>query len=145
VESRELSNLYIDLSESILRKIEFNSSSKDTHNQLLYLSCVENGLSNLADEVHNQFIDEIEPINEFNFKRKWIELQNISSVAHVIKKEFEAEGLISILEDSIKKIVETADENLIATNNPNNLKKFRMILDKYRLLSDLLRKLLHEC
>ena len=85
MESRELSNLYIDLSESILRKLEFNSSSKDTHNQLLYLSCVENGLSNLADEVHNQFIDEIEPINEFNFKKKWIELQNISSLAYIIK------------------------------------------------------------
>ena len=60
VEEKELSNLYIDLSENILQKISFDSSLEDHQNQLLFLICIENSLNHLADDIYKIFSSEID-------------------------------------------------------------------------------------
>ena len=37
------------------------------------------------------------------------------------------------------------NDNLISTNKENDLKKFSLILNKYKTFSELLRKILDEC
>ena len=144
MEEKELSNLYIDLSQEILNKISFDSSLDDQHNQLLFLICVENSLLHLADSIYKIFNKDIEPINSLGFKFKWIKLQEVNAIKNIIGKELDPDGLIYLVEDSKKKIIK-ADENLITTNQPNNLKKFSLILNKYKSFNELLRKILDEC
>ena len=105
VKEKELSNLYIDLSEEILKNLVFDSSPQDNQNQLLFLNCIENSISYLADDIYKSFQ----------------------------------------LEDSKDKLVSDHDKNLIISNQSNDLKKFSLILDKYKIFKELLRKILDEC
>jgi len=43
------------------------------------------------------------------------------------------------------KLVSDNDKNFIASNQSNDLKKFSLILDKYKTFKELLRKILDEC
>ena len=52
MEYKELSNLYLDLSEEILKDINFDSSIKDNHRQLLFISCIENSLDCEANNIY---------------------------------------------------------------------------------------------
>ena len=98
----------------------------------------------MADSIYKIFNKDIEPIDSFGFKFKWIKLQEVNAVKNIIGKELDPDGLIYLVEDSKKKIIK-ADENLITTNQPNNLKKFSLILNKYKSFNELLRKILDEC
>ena len=55
VKEKELSNLYIDLSEEILKNLVFDSSPQDNQNQLLFLNCIENSISYFADDIYKSF------------------------------------------------------------------------------------------
>ena len=70
VEFKELSNLYIDLSEDILKNLIFDSSIKDKQNQLLFINCIENSISYLADHIYNLFSNQMESIHHLNSKNK---------------------------------------------------------------------------
>ena len=85
MEEKELSNLYIDVSQEILNKISFDSSLHDQHNQLLFLICVENSLLHLADSIHKIFNKDIEPIDSLGFKFKWIKLQEVNAIKNITK------------------------------------------------------------
>ena len=145
VEFKELSNLYIDLSEDILEKLIFDSSFKDKQNQLLFINCIENSISFLADHIHSSFSNQIESINHLNFKYKWVELSKLETIKNVIQKELENDGMIEMIEDSKKRILSINNDNLISTNKENDLKKFSLILNKYKTFNELLRKILEEC
>ncbi len=145
VESKELSNLYIDLSEDILKSLTFDSSPKDNQNQLLFINCIENSISYLADHIYNLFSNQIEPINHLNFKYKWIELSKSETIKNVIQKELNNDGMIEMIGDSKMRILSINNDNLISTNKENDLKKFSLILNKYKTFSELLRKILDEC
>ena len=102
MEFKELSNLYIDLSEDILKNLIFDSSIEDKQSQLLFINCVENSISFLADHIHTSFTNQLESINHLNFKYKWVELCKLESIEIVIQKELDNDGLIEIVEDSKK-------------------------------------------
>ena len=144
VEEKELSNLYIDLSENILQKISFDSSLEDHQNQLLFLICIENSLNHLADNIYRIFSSEIDNIDNLSFKYRWIKLQEAPAIKNLIQKELDPDGLIYLIEDAKIKIIKN-DTNLITTNYSNNLKKYSLILNKYKMFTELLRKLLDEC
>ena len=142
---KELSNLYIDLSEEILKKLVFDSSPQDNQSQLLFISCIENSISYLADDTYKSFKSDIDSIKDLNFKFKLIKLSNSEVLKNIILKEIEPSGFIYQLEDSKDKLVSDYDKNLIASNQSNDLKKFSLILDKYKIFKELLRKILDEC
>ncbi len=144
MEEKELSNLYIDLSENILQKISFDSSLEDHQNQLLFLTCIENSLYHLADDIYKIFSSEIDNIDNLSFKYRWIKLQEAPAIKNLIQKELDPDGLIYLIEDAKIKIIKN-DTNLITTNYSNNLKKYSLILNKYKMFTELLRKLLDEC
>ena len=145
MEFKELSNLYIDLSEDILKNLIFDSSIKDKQNQLLFINCIENSISSLADHLHTSFSNQIESINHLNFKYKWVELSKLETIKNVIQKELDNDGMIEMIEDSKKRILFINNDNLISTNKENDLKKFSLILNKYKTFNELLRKILEEC
>tara|TARA_B100000035_G_scaffold212813_1_gene182336 strand:+ start:1401 stop:1838 length:438 start_codon:yes stop_codon:yes gene_type:complete len=145
VEFKELSNLYIDLSEDILKNLIFDSSIKDKQNQLLFINCIENSISSLADHIHTSFSNQIESINHLNFKYKWVELSKLETIKNVIQKELDNDGMIEMIEDSKKRILSINNDNLISSNKENDLKKFSLILNKYKTFIELLRKILEEC
>ena len=142
---KELSNLYIDLSEEILKNLIFDSSPQDNQNQLLFISCIENSISYLADDTYKSFKSDIDSIKDLNFKFKLIKLSNSEALKNIILKEIEPSGFIYQLEDSKHKLVSDNDKNFIASNQSNDLKKFSLILDKYKIFKELLRKILDEC
>lgn len=144
MEEKELSNLYIDLSENILQKISFDSSLEDHQNQLLFLICIENSLNHLADNIYKIFSSEIDNIDNLSFKYRWIKLQEAPAIKNLIQKELDPDGLIYLIEDAKIKIIKN-DTNLITTNYSNNLKKYSLILNRYKMFTELLRKLLDEC
>jgi len=145
VEFKELSNLYIDLSEDILKNLIFDSSIKDKQNQLLFINCIENSISFLADHIHTSFENQIESINHLNFKYKWVELSKLETIKNVIQKELDNDGMIEMIEDSKKRLLLINNDNLISSNKENDLKKFSLILNKYKTFNELLRKILEEC
>ena len=142
---KELSNLYIDLSEEILKNLVFDSSPQDNQNQLLFISCIENSISYLADDIYKSFESDIDSIEDLNFKFKMIQLANSEVLKNIILKEVEPSGFIYQLEDSKDKLVSDHNKNLITSNQSNDLKKFSLILDKYKIFKELLRKILDEC
>ena len=100
MEYKELSNLYLDLSEEILKDINFDSSLKDNHRQLLFISCIENSLDCEANNIYEIYKNDLEPIEEFNFESKWKKLMEISTIKNIVNSEFDPDGLLSILHDS---------------------------------------------
>ena len=145
MEHRELSNLYLDLSKEILKSIAFNKSSKDNQKQLLFISCIESSLDNYANHIYEIFKNEIDSISDLNFRSKWIRLKEIIAIRHIIESEFADEGLISSLNDAKERVISVPDLNLITSNKSNDLKKFSLILNKYKTFKELLRKILDEC
>ncbi len=145
MEYKELSNLYIDLSEEILKDINFDSSSKDNQNQLLFISCIENSLDCDANHIYEIFKNDLESIDELNFKSKWKRLMGIRTIENIIYSEFDEDGLMSLVQDSKMRVISVPDQNIISSNKSNDLKKFSLILHKYKTFNELLRKILDEC
>ena len=145
MEYKELSNLYIDLSEDILKNIKFDESSTDNQNQLIFFSCIENSLDCEANHIHKTINNDIESIQELNFEYKWRKLTQIEVIKNIINNELFENGLISTISDSKKRIFSIKDKNIISSNKSNDLKKFTLILSKYKSFNELIRKTLDEC
>lgn len=145
VEEKEFSNLYEDMAKEFLTSLKFDNSVSDNNNQLLFLSCFENSLSYFADEIYENFKNDIDPIDKFNNLNKWRELSKIKIFSNIISEEIENNGFINQINDSKYKVADNTIQNLIISNESNTLKKFNLLLDKYKTFKDLLRKMLHEC
>ena len=141
VKNRELSNLYLDISEEILKKL----TQDNNNNKLLFLISIENSLSHLADDIFDNFKNDLESIENLNYKYKWNELSNLKALRNIITKELDSNGLINLIETSKSIFFREDDKNLIITTDINDLKKFNSILDKYKAFKELLRKTLDEC
>jgi len=141
VKNRELSNLYLDISEEILKKL----NQDNNNNKLLFLMSIENSLSHLADDIFDNFKNDLESIENLNYKYKWNELSNLKALRNIITKELDSNGLINLIETSKSIFFREDDKNLIITTDINDLKKFNSILDKYKAFKELLRKTLDEC
>ena len=145
MEEKEFSNLYEDMAKEFLTSLKFDNSVSDNNNQLLFLSCFENSLSYFADEIYQNFKNDIDPIDKFNNLNKWRELSKIKIFSNIISEEIENNGFINQINDSKYKVADNSIQNLIISNESNTLKKFNLLLDKYKTFKDLLRKMLHEC
>lgn len=145
VEEKELSNLYEDIAREFLTSLKFDNSASDNNNQLLFLSCFENSLSYFADEIYENFKNDLDSIDKFNNLNKWKELSKIKIFSNIISEETKDTGFINQVNDSKYKVADNSIQNLIISNESNTLKKFNSLLDKYKTFKELLRKMLHEC
>ncbi len=145
VQNSELSNLYEDIAKDILKNLVFDSSHENQINQLLFISMLENALSHLADDTLDLFNKPKDEISKLNYIYKWHSLKQYESIKNIIEKEFKSDGLLSIVEDAKEKLFKEVETNLILSNEANSLKKFNLILNKYKTFKDLLRKVLEEC
>ena len=69
----------------------------------------------------------------------------IRTIENIIYSEFDDDGLMSLLQDSKMRVISVPDQNIISSNKSNDLKKFSLILHKYKTFNELLRKILDEC
>ncbi len=145
VQNRELSNLYEDIAEDILNNLVFDASNEDHVNQLLFVSMMENAISYLADDVFDSFDKFETEISNLNSIHKWISLKQFKFLENLIEQEFKDDGLFYLFKDAKSKLFEEVEVNLILSNKANSLKKFNLILNKYKSFKDLLRKVLDEC
>lgn len=145
VQNRELSNLYEDIAEDILNNLVFDSSNVDYVNQLLFVSMMENAISYLADDVFDSFNKSETEISHLNSIHKWISLKQFKFLENLIEQEFKDDGLFYLIKDAKSKLFKEVEVNLILSNKENSLKKFNLILNKYKSFKDLLRKVLDEC
>jgi len=145
VQNRELSNLYEDIAEDILNNLVFDASNVDYVNQLLFVSMMENAISYLADDVFDSFNKSETEISNLNSIHKWISLKQFKFLENLIEQEFKDDGLFYIIKDAKSKLFKEVEVNLILSNKENSLKKFNLILNKYKSFKDLLRKVLDEC
>lgn len=145
VQNRELSNLYEDIAEDILNNLVFDASNVDYVNQLLFVSMMENAISYLADDVFDSFNKSETEISNLNSIHKWISLKQFKFLENLIEQEFKDDGLFYLVKDAKSKLFKEVEVNLILSNKENSLKKFNLILNKYKSFKDLLRKVLDEC
>ena len=145
VQNRELSNLYEDIAEDILNNLVFDASNEDHVNQLLFVSMMENAISYLADDVFDSFNKSETEISNLNSIHKWISLKQFKFLENLIEQEFKDDGLFYLIKDAKSKLFKEVEVNLILSNKENSLKKFNLILNKYKSYKDLLRKVLDEC
>ena len=145
MEEKELSNLYEDIAREFLTSLKFDNSASDNNNQLLFLSCFENSLSYFADEIYENFKNDLDSIDKFNNLNKWKKLSKIKIFSNIISEEIKNTGFINQVNDSKYKVADNSIQNLIISNESNTLKKFNSLLDKYKTFKELLRKMLHEC
>ena len=145
VQNRELSNLYEDIAEDILNNLVFDSSNVDYVNQLLFVSMIENAISYLADDVFDSFNKSETEISNLNSIHKWISLKQFKFLENLIEQEFKDDGLFYLVKDAKSKLFKEVEVNLILSNKENSLKKFNLILNRYKSFKDLLRKVLDEC
>ena len=145
MKNKELSNQFLDISENILDKLKIGNFSDTKNNQLLFLVCIENSLMHLANAIFDTFQNELKPIKDLNYKSKWYEISNVMALKNIILKELDSDGVINQIEKSKNIIFRENDENLITRSETNDLKKFILILDKYKAFREILRKTLYEC
>ncbi len=145
MQNRELSNLYEDIAEDILNNLVFDASNVDYVNQLLFVSMMENAISYLADDVFDSFNKSETEISNLNSIHKWISLKQFKFLENLIEQEFKDDGLFYLIKDAKSKLFKEVEVNLILSNKENSLKKFNLILNKYKSFKDLLRKVLDEC
>ena len=145
MKNKELSNQFLDISEDILDKLKIGNFSDAKNNQLLFLVCIENSLMYLANDIFDTFQNELKPIKDLNYKSKWHEISNVMALKNIILKELDSDGVINQIEKSKNIIFRENDENLITRSETNDLKKFILILDKYKAFKEILRKTLYEC
>ena len=145
MKNKELSNQFLDISEDILAKLKIGNFSDTKNNQLLFLVCIENSLMYLANDIFDTFQNELKPIKDLNYKSKWYEISNVMALKNIILKELDSDGVINQNKKSKNIIFRENDENLITRSETNDLKKFILILDKYKAFQEILRKTLYEC
>ena len=145
MKNKELSNQFLDISEDILDELKIGNFSDTKNNQLLFLVCIENSLMYLANDIFDTFQNELKPIKDLNYKSKWLEISNVMALKNIILKELDSDGVINQIEKSKNIIFRENDENLITRSETNDLKKFILILDKYKAFKEILRKTLYEC
>ena len=145
MKNKELSDQFLDISEDILDKLKIGNFSDTKNNQLLFLVCIENSLMHLANDIFDTFQNELKPIKDLNYKSKWYEISNVMALKNIILKELDSDGVINQIEKSKNIIFRENDDNLITRSETNDLKKFILILDKYKAFQEILRKTLYEC
>jgi hypothetical protein len=145
VDSKELINLYLDISEEIFSKLTFDKSNLDITNRFLFFLSLEKSFDCLADSILNQMGIDLPDAESLNAKAKWNKLALEPSLKNIIFKEQQPDGFIFDFYNVKDKLYTPVNDSIIISNQTNNLKKYFLILDSYKRFTLLLRKTLDEC
>lgn len=145
MDSKELVNLYLDISEGLLSKLSFNKTIKDDFDKYLFILSLEQSLDSLADSVASSSGFAHPRFSSYNYINKWKELSSNHSIKNIIKNEFDPDGIFNMLVLIKKALHEPINESIIISNETLSLKKFNLLLDRYKEFIIMLRKTLEEC
>ena len=145
VDSKELINLYLDISEEIFSKLTFDKSNLDITSRFLFFLSLEKSFDYLADSILNKTGMDLHNAGYFNAKAKWNKLSLEPSLKNIIFKEEQPDGFIFDFYNVKDKLYTPVNDSIIISNQTNNLKKYILILDSYKRFTLLLRKTLDEC
>mgnify|MGYP003994422915 FL=1 len=145
MDSKELVNLYLDISEGLLSKLSLNNSSEEDFDKYLFILSVEQSLDSLAISIASNSEFENSQFSSYDYINKWKELSQNHSTKNIIKKEFDADGIFNMLVLIKKALHEPINDSIIVSNETLNLKKLNLLLDRYKEFIIMLRKSLEEC
>ena len=145
MDPRELVNHYLDISENLLSKLVLNKSIKSQSDQYLFILSIEQSLDYLADSIAESINFKSSKFISYKYQTKWLELSSNQAIKNIINNELVPSGLFHQLKQTKKILHEPVNDLIIVSNETLSLKKFNLLLDKYKEFIILLRKTLDEC
>ena len=145
MDPKELVNLYLDIANSLLSKLALNNSKDDDSDQYLFVLSIEQSLNSLADSIAASINFNNSDFSSYEYQKKWIELSSNSFLENIIKNEFSPNGLFNDLKQVKKMLHEPVNDSIIVSNETLSLKKFNLLLNRYKEFIIILRKSLEEC
>jgi hypothetical protein len=145
VDPRELVNHYLDISENLLSKLVLNKSINSQSDQYLFILSIEQSLDYLADSIAESINFKSSKFILYEYQTKWLELSSNQAIKNIINNELVPSGLFHQLKQTKKILHEPVNDLIIVSNETLSLKKFNLLLDKYKEFIILLRKTLDEC
>lgn len=145
MDPRELVNHYLDISENLLSKLVLNKSINSQSDQHLFILSIEQSLDYLADSIAESINFKSSKFISYEYQTKWIELSSNQAIKNIINNELVPSGLFHQLKQTKKILHEPVNDLIIVSNETLSLKKFNLLLDKYKEFIILLRKTLDEC
>ncbi len=145
MDPKELVNLYLDIADSLLSKLALNNSKDDDSDQYLFVLSIEQSLNSLADSIAASINFNNSDFSSYEYQKKWIELSSNSFLENIIKNEFSPNGLFNDLKQVKKMLHEPVNDSIIVSNETLSLKKFNLLLNRYKEFIIILRKSLEEC
>ena len=142
---KELVNLYLDIANTLLSKLALNNSKDDDSDQYLFVLSIEQSLDSLADSIAVSINFNNSDFSSYEYQKKWIELSSNSFLENIIKNEFSPNGLFNDLNQVKKMLHEPVNDSIIVSNETLSLKKFNLLLNRYKEFIIILRKSLEEC
>lgn len=145
MDPRELVNHYLDISENLLSKLVLNKSINSQSDQYLFILSIEQSLDYLADSIAESINFKSSKFISYKYQTKWLELSSNQAIKNIINNELVPSGLFHQLKQTKKILHEPVNDLIIVSNETLSLKKFNLLLDKYKEFIILLRKTLDEC
>lgn len=145
MDPKELVNLYLDIADSLLSKLALNNSKDEDSDQYLFVLSIEQSLDSLADSIAVSINFNNSDFSSYEYQKKWIELSSNSFLENIIKNEFSPNGLFNDLKQVKKMLHEPVNDSIIVSNETLSLKKFNLLLNRYKEFIIILRKSLEEC
>ena len=145
MDPRELVNHYLDISENLLSKLVLNKSIKSQSDQYLFILSIEQSLDYLADSIAESLNFKSSKFISYEYQTKWLELSSNQAIKNIINNELVPSVLFHQLKQTKKNLHEPVNDLIIVSNETLSLKKFNLLLDKYKEFIILLRKTLDEC
>ena len=145
MDPKELVNLYLDIADTLLSKLALNNSKDDDSDQYLFVLSIEQSLNSLADSIAASINFNNSDFSSYEYQKKWIELSSNSFLENIIKNEFSPNGLFNDLKQVKKMLHEPVNDSIIVSNETLSLKKFNLLLNRYKEFIIILRKSLEEC
>ena len=145
MDPRELVNHYLDISENLLSKLVLNKSINSQSDQYLFILSIEQSLDYLADSIAESINFKSSKFISYEYQTKWLELSSNQAIKNIINNELVPNGLFHQLKQTKKNLHEPVNDLIIVSNETLSLKKFNLLLDKYKEFIILLRKTLDEC
>ena len=145
MESFELVNHYLDLSSDTLQQIKFDGSQSDNQLRLIFCLALEISFDSFADEIYKKENFEIEKFSQMKPISKFKSIHDNYPFYGLVNNQFRIDGFITLFNESFEKEIEQDNLNLITSSSTNSLKKFISLLDIYKQLINLFRKMHEEC
>ena len=132
MDPRELVNHYLDISENLLSKLVLNKSINSQSDQYLFILSIEQSLDYLADSIAESINFKSSKFISYEYQTKWLELSSNQAIKNIINNELVPSGLFHQLKQTKKILHEPVNDLIIVSNETLSLKKFNLLLDKYK-------------